>query len=105
MLSRDYDGFDANWFLSVIFHGDLALAVWSQPVHNALLANFCQAIDQAVSVGDWHRHQFFSLITRVAKHQALVASTVTVNTLSDVAALAVKSQKDSAAVSVKADVI
>ena len=105
MLSGDHDGIHANWRSTVVLDRDLALAVRTQPVDQAFLADVGQTIDQAMREGDWHRHQFFRLVAGVSEHQALVAGSVLIHTLCDVRALTVQCNKHAAGVGVKTDVV
>ena len=95
MLCRDHDGRDSDRLAVFVFDRHLALAVRPQPIDEILLSAFGQAIDQAVSEGDRHRHKLRSLIAGVAEHQALVAGSVAVHAHGDVTALTVQAQEDS----------
>ena len=77
VLGGHHDG-GAGEHLAVVavLHGDLALAVGAQIVHQALLADLGQAAGQLLSQRDGEGHILLGLVTGVAEHHALVAGAV-----------------------------
>ena len=92
MLGGQYHRIDTDDFAVVILEGDLAFRIRTQPRQSAVFTDFGLALHQAVRVGHRCRHQHFGFVGSIAKHQALVASTLfqrigTVNTLIDIRGL------------------
>ena len=74
MLGRDHDGGAANHLtVLVVLHGDLTLAVGTDPLELAALADLSQPPGETVGQGDGSGHEFGSLVAGVAEHHALVA--------------------------------
>ena len=96
VLRGNHDGVDPHGTVAVEFHGDLALAIGTQPSDIVLLAQIGEAIENAVGQSDGQRHQFGRVIAGVAEHQSLIAGAdifalgrIFVHALGDVGALAV----------------
>ena len=98
VLRGDNHVHDAGRLAIDVFDGDLALGVRTQPLGElASLADLGQLTTEAMSEHDRGRHELWSLITSVTKHNALVASALLsvlfafcflgVHALSDVGAL------------------
>ncbi len=88
MLVRDDDLGGGNGLALFILHGDLALGIRAQTLL-AIVAGFGQKLQDALRIIKWRRHQVRGFIAGIAKHDALVASTLflvgaVIDTLSNV---------------------
>ncbi len=86
VLGGDHDGGDPLGHAALVFHGDLGLAIGSQVVQLAALANLGEASRHAVRQRDGQRHQLGGLAAREPEHHALVpgAQLILVDTLGDI---------------------
>ncbi|RMU44311.1 hypothetical protein ALP28_05422 [Pseudomonas savastanoi pv. nerii] len=89
VLSRQYDGVDADNLAVFVTAGNLGFCIRAQPRQQAGFTRFGLTLHQLVREGDrcWHQHVGF--VAGVAEHQALVASALifrlaAVNALGDV---------------------
>ena len=74
VLGGNDDGVDGDRLvLFVVANGDLALAVGTEEIHDALLAHVRQPLGQLVRQHDGRRHQLGRLVAGVAEHHALIA--------------------------------
>ena len=71
----DLDGARTAVLVILVAHSDHRLAVGTQVLERARLANLGQAAANGVGEHDRQRHQLRRLATRVAEHHPLVAST------------------------------
>ena len=73
MLRRDEDLFDLGRNAVDIANGDLRLPIGTQIRQRAVLADLCQALGQAMSEVDRHRHESRRFVAGVSEDHALVA--------------------------------
>ena len=71
-----------------VFDGDLGLAIGTEEMDLLALADFREALREAMGQLDRHRHEFFGFIASVAEHQALVAGAAGIHAHGDVRRLA-----------------
>ena len=104
MLAGNDHSVHADGLAVHILDSDLALAVRTQIVQLAALADFGQLLGQLVGQADGHGHQLRGLIAGIAEHHALVTGTadLVVGAQCDIGALAVDVGDNSAGVSIKA---
>mmetsp|Transcript_115276 Transcript_115276/g.187824 ORF Transcript_115276/g.187824 Transcript_115276/m.187824 type:complete len:299 (+) Transcript_115276:352-1248(+) len=70
----DLQGLHRAIFFLAILNCHLSFSIRAQPPQFAVLAHICQLLAQARSHGVRQGHAIFSLITGIAKHDALIAS-------------------------------
>ena len=109
MLCGENDCINTDNFAVVVLERHLAFCVRAQPRQGAVFAYFSLTLHQTVSVGDRRRHQHIGFVSRIAKHQALVARALlqrigAVNALVDVRRLFTDSAQHRAGVGVKAHI-
>ncbi len=110
MLGRENDGIDtAGLAFGVIAEGNLALGIRAQPRQQAIFTQFGLTLDQPMRVVDRRGHKRVGFVSCVAKHQALVASTLifrlaAVNALGDIDTLLANQVNHAAGRAVKADI-
>ena len=117
VLRGDHNRGDLDGPAVLVAYGHLSLAVRAQVRQLAALANVGELLGQALREIDGHRHEHVSLVRRIAKHHALVASADEVkrvggatglgierlvHALRDVGALLVNHVDDAAGIAVKA---
>ena len=73
VLGRDEHGVEANGHTVFVLDRNLGLAVGTEEVDDALLADLREPLGHAVREPDRHRHQRVGLVARVAEHHSLVA--------------------------------
>ena len=73
VLGRDEHGLEPLRHAVLVVDRHLRLAVGTQEVDDALLADLGEPRGQAVREPDRHRHEIVGLVARVAEHHALVA--------------------------------
>ena len=76
MLGRQHNGINRNRPPIDVAQSDLALGIRTQPGQTAVAAQIGLTLDQPMREVDRRRHEFGCLIAGVAKHQALIASTL-----------------------------
>ena len=74
MLCRQHYGINRHRLAILISQSYLTLGVGTQPGQHTILAQLGLALHQTVSIVDRCRHQYSSFVTRITKHQALIAS-------------------------------
>ena len=97
MLGRNDHVHDAGWLTIDILDGDLTLRVGAEPLGRAALAEACEFTAKAVGIHNRRGHELWSLVTRIAEHETLVAGALLggllarglfrIDTLGDVGAL------------------
>ena len=92
-----------NRFAVAIFDGDLGFSIGTEEIDFLALADFREALRQAVGQLDRHGHQFFGFVAGKAEHQALVARAAGVHAHGDVRRLALDGAHDRAGVGIKTD--
>ena len=73
VLGGEHDRVDPHRLVTVVFHGDLSLAVGPKPIDFPPLAGVGQPAEHLVGQLDRQRHQFGRVVAGVAEHQPLVA--------------------------------
>ena len=73
MLRGDDDGVHTYGLTVLVANGDLSLAVGTQVLQGAIVADLSQALSQAARQIMRHRHQGRGLVRSIAEHHALVA--------------------------------
>src|SRR5215472_1030292 len=101
VLRGDDHAVDAVGLAVAVFDGDLGLAIRAKKIAFLVLADFREAMGEAVGELDRHGHQLFGLIASKPEHQALIASATGVDTHSDIRRLALHGADDRASVGVK----
>src|SRR5205823_12917745 len=72
VLGGNDDGVNAGGPVADIFNADLALAIGTQEIQDALAARVREAAHQLVRHHNGKRHQLGGFIASIAKHEALV---------------------------------
>ena len=80
VLRGNYNGFDALGSVADVFDDDLALAIGTKEIENALAAGSRETLHQLVRHHDRQRHQLGCFVARIAEHQPLVAGAPGVHT-------------------------
>ena len=93
---------DANGAAIAILDGDLGLAVGPEKINPAGLANFREALREAVGELDGHGHQFGGLVASETEHQALVTRAAGIDAHGDVRRLALNGAHDGASLGIEA---
>ena len=76
VLGRKNDGFEtAGLAVLVVFYRNLGLAVRTQILEGAVLADLCQLLGELMRQADGIGHVFVRLVRCVAEHHTLVAGT------------------------------
>ena len=117
VLCRNENGLQANWLAVFVVERHLGLTVWAQIWNGTRLAHFGEAFCHAMREPNRKRHEVVGLVACVTKHHSLVASTLTVqnifaafpltnfftgvDTLSNVGALCVEGNHDSACIAIE----
>ena len=108
VLGGNDDGINAFDLAALVTHGHLAFAVGTQEIEFAGIADLGETTREGMGVHDRGRHEFRGLVTRIAKHQALVAGPlfghhafVGIDALTDVRALRFDGNHDAAGLVVK----
>ena len=111
VLGGDDDGVDAkrdgSAAILFVLDGDLGLRIWAQPRESARSPRDSHRSIKFVREHDGQGHELFGLVRRIAKHDALVTSTVilersVVKTLGNVGRLLLDGDEDVAGLVVKA---
>lgn len=98
VLCAQDDCVDADWFVSFVFDGDLALCVRAETGDEAFAACVCLLGDESVAELYWQGHECVGLAACESEHHALVARSFAVYALCDVLALFVECDHDGAGV-------
>ncbi len=105
VLSGNHDRIDPSSLPVDVLDGYLALAVRAQPIDRTSVTQLGDLVDDAVRESDWQRHQFRRLIAGITKHQALVASSICIDTLRDICTLAVQLDEDFTGIGIESNVV
>ena len=73
MLRGNDNGVEPDWFVIIIFHGDLSFAIGFQDGVSFLFADLFQPFRQPVSQRNRHRHIVFCFVAGVTEHNSLIA--------------------------------
>ena len=105
MLAGNDHSVHADGLAVHVLDSDLALAVRTQIVQLAALADFGQLLGQLVGQADGHGHQLGGLVAGITEHHALVAGTadLIVGAEGDVGALAVDVGDDGTGIGVESE--
>mmetsp|Transcript_2115 Transcript_2115/g.3182 ORF Transcript_2115/g.3182 Transcript_2115/m.3182 type:complete len:258 (-) Transcript_2115:342-1115(-) len=117
MLGRDEDGMNADGdhstTLTLVLDGDLGLAVGTEPGASSVLADLGKLVAKLGGENVGEGHELRGLISGIAEHVALVASTDllkrlgahTMNTLANIRGLLLDEDKDLALVTIETNIL
>ena len=95
VLHADEDRVDpARTSVTVVFDGDLGLAVRSSPAQGPVTPQDGEPAGELMRHLNWRRHQLGRLVAREAEHHSLVTGAAVVHTLGDVRRLLVDPDQD-----------
>jgi len=103
VLRRDHHAIHAERLAVAILHGNLGFSIGPEEIHFLALADFREALRQAVRQLDGHGHQFFGFIAGEAEHEALIAGAARIHAHGDVGRLALDGAHHRAGVGVKTE--
>ncbi len=84
VLRGDDNRVHADRFAIAVFDGNLRLAIGAEKIHFLALADFGEALREAVGELNRHGHKLFGFVAGVTEHQALVAGAAGVHAHGDV---------------------
>src|SRR5208283_1271493 len=103
VLRGNHHAIHTERFAVAVFHGNLGFSIGPEEINFLALADFGEALRQAVGQLDGHGHQFFGFVAGEAEHEALVAGTPGVHAHGDVRRLALDGAHHRAGVRVKTE--
>src|SRR5260221_1210723 len=101
VLRGDDNRVHADGFAIAVFDGNLRLAIGPEKIHFFALADFGEALREAVGELNRHGHKLFGFVAGVTEHQALVAGAAGVHAHGDVGRLALDGAHDRASCGIK----
>ena len=103
MLAGDDDGVDPNRLAIHILDGDLRLAIRSEVLKQAFLADIGETAGELVRQQNRHRHKLGGFIAGETEHHALIAGAAGIDTHRDVWRLSVDGGYDRAGVAIESE--